>query len=104
MKTRLIALALLTTTSFAPAAVAQTYQDQQRWNAAQSRYQNEFNLYLQERDRYSDARALSRYGNNNSNDRFATDYDATRYYRDDPRYQERRLSSDDEVYRGPDGR
>ncbi|CAN5769526.1 hypothetical protein BH11PSE6_BH11PSE6_09110 [soil metagenome] len=36
--------------------------------------------------------------------RFATDYDASRYYRDDPRYTERRLSSQDEVYRGSDGR
>ena len=36
--------------------------------------------------------------------RFATDYDAARHYRDDPRYQERRLSSNDEVYRGSDGR
>lgn len=37
-------------------------------------------------------------------DRFATDYDASRYYRDDPRYQERRLGPNDEVYRGSDGR
>ncbi|HEY1125961.1 MAG TPA: glycine zipper 2TM domain-containing protein [Sphingobium sp.] len=37
-------------------------------------------------------------------DRYVTDYDASRYYRDDPRYTERRLSSDDEVYRGSDGR
>jgi hypothetical protein len=36
--------------------------------------------------------------------RFVTDYDATRYYRDDPRYQERQLSAQDEVYRGSDGR
>jgi len=36
--------------------------------------------------------------------RFATDYDAARYYRDDPRYTERRLSSNDYVYRGSDGR
>ena len=36
--------------------------------------------------------------------RFRTDYDASRYYRDDPRYQERRLTSDDYVYRGSDGR
>ena len=34
----------------------------------------------------------------------ATDYDAYRYYRDDPRYTERRLGPDDEVYRGSDGR
>jgi hypothetical protein len=37
-------------------------------------------------------------------DRFATDYDAARYYRDDPRYRERRLTAQDEVYRGSDGR
>jgi hypothetical protein len=37
-------------------------------------------------------------------DPYATDYDASRYYRDDPRYTERRLGSNDEVYRGSDGR
>jgi opacity protein-like surface antigen len=37
-------------------------------------------------------------------DPYATDYDASRDYRDDPRYQERRLTSQDEVYRGSDGR
>lgn len=37
-------------------------------------------------------------------DPYATDYDAARYYRDDPRYTERRLGSNDEVYRGSDGR
>jgi hypothetical protein len=37
-------------------------------------------------------------------DSYATDYDASRYYRDDPRYPERRLGSNDEVYRGSDGR
>jgi hypothetical protein len=36
--------------------------------------------------------------------RFQTDYDATRYYRDGPNYSERRLSAQDEVYRGSDGR
>jgi hypothetical protein len=40
----------------------------------------------------------------NDDRRFATDYDATRYYRDDPRYSERRLTAQDEVYRGSDGR
>ncbi len=35
---------------------------------------------------------------------YATDYDASRYYRDGPNYQERRLSAEDEVYRGSDGR
>lgn len=47
-----------------------------------------------------------RYGQRDgyNDDRFRTDYDASRYYRDDPRYQERRLTYDDEVYRGSDGR
>lgn len=42
--------------------------------------------------------------NNGGRDPYATDYDAYRYYREDSRYQERRLSSNDEVYRGSDGR
>ena len=37
-------------------------------------------------------------------DRYVTTYDATRYYRDGPSYSERRLSDNDEVYRGSDGR
>ena len=35
---------------------------------------------------------------------YSTDYDAYRYYRDDARYTERRLSADEEIYRGSDGR
>lgn len=35
---------------------------------------------------------------------YSTDYDAARYYRDDPQYVERRLGPADEVYRGSDGR
>ena len=31
-------------------------------------------------------------------------YEADRYYRDDPNYRERRLSDNDRVYRGRDGR
>ena len=49
----------------------------------------------------------SGYGNGYANDdysRYRTNYDARSYYRDDPRYQERVLSSNDEVYRGSDGR
>ncbi len=37
-------------------------------------------------------------------DPYATSYDARQYYRDDQRYQERRLAMNDEVYRGSDGR
>jgi hypothetical protein len=39
-----------------------------------------------------------------SDPRFVTQYDASRYYRDGPNYQERRLAAQDEVYRGSDGR
>lgn len=47
-----------------------------------------------------------RYDDNRRDDdrRFATDYDASRHYREGPQYQERHLSSQDEVYRGSDGR
>lgn len=31
-------------------------------------------------------------------------YDPSRYYRDDPRYAERRLGPNDRIYRGSDGR
>jgi hypothetical protein len=37
-------------------------------------------------------------------DPYTTDYDAARYYRAEPNYQERRLGPNDEVYRGSDGR
>ena len=37
-------------------------------------------------------------------DRYATDYDAVRDYRDEPGYPERPLGRDDYVYRGSDGR
>ena len=51
------------------------------------------------------SRNNSGYGYNGGvRDPYATDYDASRYYRDDPRYQERRLTAQDEVYRGSDGR
>ena len=39
-----------------------------------------------------------------SSGNYVTTYDASRYYRDGPSYRERRLSDNDEVYRGSDGR
>jgi glycine zipper 2TM protein len=51
-----------------------------------------------------------RWARNNANmhdphyyDRYRTDYDAAHYYRSGP-YQERYLTSNDEIYRGSDGR
>lgn len=96
-------------------ALAQTAAEQQRWDSAKARFESEYQVYKRERDRF-DA-AVARGGRSGAgygyapapaagyyDDRYATDYDAARYYRDDPRYQERRLSSSDEVYRGSDGR
>lgn len=44
------------------------------------------------------------YGAPPPDDRYDPNYDASRYYRDGPGYQERVLAADDRVYRGSDGR
>ena len=111
VNTKLIALVLATAAGLAPPLMAQSYAEQKRWDAAQERYQAETELYQRERERYYDSRQRDRSESGYApppgeydEDRYATDYDAAHYYRDDPRYQERRLGSDDEVYRGSDGR
>ena len=83
----------------APAA-AQTYSEQRRFDAAQRTFERERAIYEQAQRRDSRRSGYNdpRYPNNSSyndpyNDpRYRTDYDATRYYRDDPRYQERVLT------------
>lgn len=116
----------------APAA-AQSYADEQRWQAAQSRFRAERQRFLQERDRYYALRGWNRqddrggygggydrddsgydgrdsYGDSGygsaptGDDRYDNGYDASRYYRAGPNYQERALAADDRVYRGSDGR
>lgn len=107
MKTRLILLALATAASLTPPALAQSREDQARWDAAQARYQRETDIYQQERDRYYDARARDRdgrYGGGYGGDRFGTNYDAARDYRAGSQYSERALGPNDQVYRGSDGR
>lgn len=106
-------MAALITTSV-PAA-AQTAAEQRRWQDAEARYRAEFENYLRERDRYIESRARGRYGDrgdyrgsyeydNRDYREFETSYDASRYYRDGPQYRERVLTTNDEVYRGSDGR
>lgn len=99
--------------SAATPATAQTAAEQRRWEDAQARYRAEFENYLRERDRYIELRTRGRYGDrggypgsydSRGRDPFETDYDAARYYREGPQYRERYLTSDDEVYRGSDGR
>lgn len=106
MKKSLIALSLALTPMVVAPVSAQTYQEQRRWEDAQARYRAEFDRYLIERDRFTEARLRGQrgYGRYDDRDPYATDYDAARYYRDGPNYQERRLTAQDEVYRGSDGR
>ena len=106
-----LVLAATAAVSLAPAAMAQTPPEQARWDAAKARFDGEFRRYYDERDRFEQAVRNSRrpvgYGQpprGGYADPYATDYDATRYYREDPRYQERVLAQDDQVYRGSDGR
>lgn len=116
MKISLFALAL----AIAPVAIAaapawgQSRVDEARWEQAQRRFAQEQSIFERERDRYEAIRRANRggyrgggggYGDDNYRWRGGTaDWDASRYYREDQRYEERQLSSNDEVYRGSDGR
>ena len=103
-----IIIAIIATAALAGPLAAQSAEDQRRWDYAQERYRSETARYQAERDRYY---AITRADHGRyvpppppGDDPYATSYDASRYYRDDPRYQERVLSSNDQVYRGSDGR
>ena len=124
MKRHLIALGLAIAPAIALTAVpaaAQTRYEEQRWQEAQRRFDNERAIYERERARYEDARRRGgrggyrdRYRDDDDDgyggdDRYrwrggSSDWDGSRYYREDPRYEERRLTAQDEVYRGSDGR
>ena len=124
MKTTLT-LAALAASCFAMASPAMAQQrgpghsqqqsaDDARFDAAQQRFDREYQLYQQEVQRYrqsrqgnwrnqgyNDPRNDPRY---DQDDRDEGDYDAARYYREGPRYQERVLTADERVYRGRDGK
>ncbi|WP_294391336.1 glycine zipper 2TM domain-containing protein [uncultured Sphingomonas sp.] len=107
--TSLAVLAALGATVAAP-SLAQSRDDQARWDAAQTRYQQEFQRYLSERDAYVEARSNWRarsYGGPaypQGDDRYEGGYDPSQYYRNSPNYRERVLAQDDRVYAGNDGR
>ena len=109
MKKTFVALALAATAvaGLAPPAVAQTRADEDRWRAAQRRYDEERAIYDRERARYDAAIERDRrYGGRYDDDRNYGDdrnYDAARDYREG-RYAERPLGANDQVYRGSDGR
>jgi hypothetical protein len=123
MKISYIAMALAATTAFAaPAAFAQSRADEARWEQAQRRFETERTVYERERERYEAARryrggrrgggygaggyGAGGYGGDSSRYgwKAGDDWEPSRYYREDARYEERRLSAEDEVYRGEDGR
>ena len=114
MRISLLAIALATAVTplaVATPAAAQTRADQYRWEQAQRRFENERAIFDQERARYEATRRRGGYGDGygrGGGGRYGwkegPDWEPSRYYRDDPNYQERALSSQDEVYRGEDGR
>jgi len=53
---KLILLAVAASALTSP-LLAQSYEDQKRWDDAQARYQRETDVYQQERDRYYQSRA-----------------------------------------------
>ena len=108
MKTRLLILALAAMPALSAPAWGQSPADERRWADAQRRFAAEVAQYQRERERYMSLRRTGYrdrdYDRPTYRDDFSTDYDAARHYREDPRYRERRLSAEDEVYRGSDGR
>lgn len=102
-------------------AIAQSGAETARFQAAQDRFDREYQIYRQEADRYRSASINGDRGGRHGNpyrpaadpryqdqgfadDRAENGYDPQRYYRAGPNYQERTLSADDRVYAGNDGR
>ncbi|WP_454887556.1 glycine zipper 2TM domain-containing protein [Sphingomonas oryzagri] len=105
MKRAFLLPILILSSIWSAPSVAQTASDQRRWNEAQARYRAEVERYEAERDRYfAIVRADHPDAPPPGTDPYVTNYDAARDYRDDARYQERRLTPEDQVYRGSDGR
>jgi hypothetical protein len=88
--------------------------DDARFEAAQQRFANEFEVFRQETERYQQSRRAQwddrrynndpRYNGGRWDDRDEGNYDPSQYYREGPRYRERVLATDERVYRGRDGK
>lgn len=119
MRKSLFALAIAVAPLFAIPASGQTRADEIRWEQAQRRFDTERTIFERERERYEAARRYrgggrgGGYGGGGGGGyggggrygwKEGDDWEPSRYYRDDPRYEERQLSASDEVYRGADGR
>ena len=118
-----LAASCLVVATPAAAQTAQRYSSQSdeeaRFDAAQRRFDTEYETYQAAVERYRASRNSRadygpppRPGYNNGpgynagydDERDEGDYDAARYYRSGPNYQERVLGPNDRVYRGQDGR
>ncbi|MCX8477422.1 MAG: glycine zipper 2TM domain-containing protein [Sphingomonas sp.] len=83
-----------------------SYQDEEaRFDAAQRRFDNEYEQFQAAVERYRRYRASRSSYDDRPDPRYDddADYDASRYYRSG-NYQERVLRDDERVYRGEDGR
>jgi hypothetical protein len=112
------ALAAAVILASAQPVLAQTAADDDRFNAAQQRFDRELAIYKSEVERYQAARDRpyedggddryreQRYDepSENEDDRDEGSYDPSSYYRDGANYEERTLAPEDRVYRGSDGR
>lgn len=103
------AAAVATLATAAAPVAAQSRADDDRFRAAQQRFDREYQIFRQEADRYSAARGRTGYyappgGNRYDDEVYDPSYEPSRYYRQGSQYQERVLASDDRVYAGTDGR
>jgi hypothetical protein len=82
-----------------------TFADPPSWAPAHGRrdHDRQDDRRDQQRGR-DDWRAYQRYDYNRPDPRYGKRYDAARYYRNDRSYSERRLTRNDRIYRGNDGR
>lgn len=110
----LLAAALVAAAALAAPVAAQTRADDDRFRAAQQRFDREYQTFRQEADRYAAARGRSGYSQPQGDYRRAPDaygyqdedvvYDPARDYRAGTQYRERVVNPDERVYAGYDGR
>ena len=110
----LLAASLVAAAALASPAAAQTRADDDRFRAAQQRFDREDQTFRQEADRYAATRSRGGYLPPQGDYRRAPDaygyededvvYDPARDYRAGTQYRERIVNPDERVYAGYDGR
>ena len=99
MKIHLLVLGLTAlSAAVATPAIGQSRAEEDRWRAAQRRFDEERAIFDRERERYDTAKRRD------EELRYDSDYDAARYYSNNSRYQERQMTAQDPVWQGSDGR